>query len=425
VKSKHIAWRLYLLTTVSALLLTAAGCSGEMNVFPKMSEVADLEIVQALGIDRTEDGLIEVTIVANTTSASSGEGSGEESLEVVSVCALTVNEAVAELNIKTDKRQHFGSVDYLLIGEAAARDDIVKHFDYFTRDHESRFSAKVFIVRDSTVKDLLSKTASVKQRNIIFMLENFDETVRTGSSTLLMPAIELVSMLDSETGIAVVPAIKYQEYEHAQDEETAGVTITPAGYSIIKDFKLTDYIEPDIAMGYNILTGELNNAPMSVETEDGCIVSLEILREKIRFDTFWDDGLIRGVKFQIYVRGSIVGQSGRANITTPDRLAEIEEKAASQIRETISSVLIKTREIGRDCLGIGDRIRMKNPVKWDGIADEWNDIYDSIEIEADVSFLVLRSYDINEPNGYYASNGSGESETGRSSEGREEDESYR
>jgi spore germination protein KC len=387
-----------------ALIVPLSGCREITAFFPHMSEVTDLEVVQVLGIDRSSRNPeeFEVTIVAGIEVGTDGSEEGvEKTSEVITAYGATVYEAVTQLDVYTDKRQHLGYVDFLLIGEEIARQDISSCTDYFIRNHESRFSTKIFIVRDSTAREFLTKTTT-KSQDVSAMLGNFDETISATSASEQLSSIDFVNMLDMETRVAVVPALRCEAHpgSNVAEGDAPHQTFAPAGYAIIKDFRLVDYIDLSYSLGYSILKGRMFTAPVSVFDKSGKLVGIEMLREHVKFKTDWRDGRLVGVRYDINLEGNITEQLGLGDIYSSESLTQISDAASRLVKTEIENVIKKTHDVGRDFLGIGEKVRMKNPVKWEYIAEWWNDIYPSVDIQVNVTCMILRPYDIREPNGY-------------------------
>ena len=66
----------------------------------------------------------------------------------------------------------------------------------------------------------------------------------------------------------------------------------------------------------------------------------------------------------------------------------------------MEDVIKTSKDLKTDCIGLGEKIRMQNPYKWEKIKDKWTEIYSELKIEVQVESQIVRSYDIILPNGY-------------------------
>jgi spore germination protein KC len=385
------------LPSIAALASLLFACGATLRLFPEMSEISDFEVVQVVGIDKKGDG-VEVTLVADRESKQGGENaSGAGMTGIMSFEGLTVSDAIGKMNLYSDKRRHLGYVDYLLIDESAARDDIAKYLDFFTREYETRYSMFVFVARGVTSKELLRAAASANRR-MAGVLTNIDEATKELSCSRMLRLIDLAAMLGDGSEAAVIPAITCEDTGFAKvvGAEKPEKAAVPDGFAFIRDRKLAGFYDGGLAQAYNILTGRARAMPLSVKAEDGEYSALEILQYRVNFKTFWDGKTLAGVRYDITAEANITEQSGRKNVFTDAGLKALEDGAAELIRRETRAVADKSALLGRDGFELGRRVRMKNPVKWAGIADGWSELFPKLDVEIDVKCVISRSYDLRE-----------------------------
>ncbi|MDR2615913.1 MAG: Ger(x)C family spore germination C-terminal domain-containing protein [Oscillospiraceae bacterium] len=384
------------IAVVAALLFA---CGATLRFFPHMSEISDFEVVQVIGIDKKGDG-VEVTLMADRESPPGGGGEtpgGTGMTGIMSFEGRTVFEAISRMNIYSDKRRHLGYVDYLLIDENAARDDITKYIDFFTREYEVRYSMVVFITRGVTAKELLRTTATANRR-MADVLTNIDESIKELSNSRMLRLIDLLRMLSDGNEAAVIPAVTYEDTDFAKviGAEKPEKTAVPDGFAFIRDGRLAGFYDDGLAQAYNGLTGRAHAVPISVMAEDGEYAALELLQYRIDFDAFWDGKTLTGARYDVTVEANLTEQFGRGNVFTERGLKTLEDGAAALIERDMRAVAAKSARLGRDGFELGQRVRMKNPVKWAGIADEWSELFPKVDVEIDVKCVISRSYDLRE-----------------------------
>ncbi|NLI38627.1 MAG: Ger(x)C family spore germination protein, partial [Clostridiaceae bacterium] len=107
-------------------------------------ELTDLNIVAGLGLDRTDDGRIILTVqvaepgAIQSSSSGSGGGGGEKSkpVFVASNEGETVFDALRGMLAVVDKKLFLSAAQVLILGERLAQDGIEEVLDFFQRDHE-------------------------------------------------------------------------------------------------------------------------------------------------------------------------------------------------------------------------------------------------------------------------------------------------
>jgi Ger(x)C family germination protein len=393
----------------AAVILVSALCAGcARGVFPLMSDIEQFEVIRVIGVDADAKtaGNVEITLLAGKPEPEAGAeqpGAGM-TYALASESAPTAFEAINILNMRADKRQHLGYIDYYIVGESAARDGIAKYTDFLTRDHETRFSSKVYIARDSTARELIALSCS-SNKNLEDALDNMAETVNVMSNTILVRVIDMMNMLDYHASAAVLPALRYHPvYGGGEDDGEDGdpaFSIAPAGYAVLDGGALTGYIEPGYARGYNFLTNRVNSSPVSVEDEQGELAGFEVVSENTRVSARFDgNGVPEEVAYSTRVYVNIAEQHSDANIFTPQARAALSAGISGVIRSEMESVIGRSFELGLDCAQLGERLRMTYPVKWKTIEPRWREIYPTLTISVEVETEIMRVYSLREPNGY-------------------------
>ncbi|MDR0916525.1 MAG: Ger(x)C family spore germination protein [Oscillospiraceae bacterium] len=373
-------------------LVSASSC----RYTPHMTDIANFETIQIIGVDKGGEHGKEfvVTIVADRPA-------GEDADPVVgymTVAGPTFTETMEKINTYATAWHHMGYVDYYLFGENAAKEDIGTYLDYIMRDYESRYSAQVFVVRDGTAAELIAN-ANSKSASLLSMLEGNDGTMRHESTTETMRLIDLVNAMSTDHHCAVIPALSGKDFDFASTtaDDLPKQIIVANGYAVIRDYKLTGYIDRDIARGYNMLYGKMYEAPVRVEDPDGYIVVLDVMNTMTEFNTTWSGDKLTEVEYKFYTYMNISEALGKSDILSEADLQYIGKQVSRVLGEEVQSVLDIQRENNVDLIEICERVRMKNPVKWAKIEDDWAEILPEVKVKFSIACTVRRSYDIKEP----------------------------
>ncbi|MGI6778139.1 MAG: Ger(x)C family spore germination C-terminal domain-containing protein [Acetivibrionales bacterium] len=78
----------------------------------------------------------------------------------------------------------------------------------------------------------------------------------------------------------------------------------------------------------------------------------------------------------------------------------MESQQSEILKNEMENVLEKVVNFESDCLEICDRIRLKRPLKWHKIEDQWMQILPNIKFNIQVESNIRRTYEIREPSGY-------------------------
>lgn len=389
----------FILVFLSIVALT--GCHG---LIPIAQEINTFEVIQVVGIDKCAQNPshIEVTFISQQAKGSSGaDGEGKTVISILSEKGPTIFDAQRKIKAYADKTMFFGYVDYFLICDTIAKEDFGSCFDFVFRDHEIRLAPKVFLVKDITSKDLITKTNS-EDKFIIDRLKSIESDIALLSKYNEVTILDVAAMLSGKTSVAVIPvlAVKNVEEEETSTSEIPKVDIETSGYGIIKDFKLKGYIEKSFARGYNFLVNNVYSSVVNVEDAQGKLLALEVINSKTKVKAKFKGDVLEKVTYKTYVNSNIGEQHGKTNIFTSEALEKIAQLQSEIIKSEMQKVIEVSQELESDTTNLGQKIEMRHPLKWVDIKDKWNEIYPNLEIEIVVESKILKSFDIDKPIGY-------------------------
>lgn len=390
--------------TVAAIVIAGlflAGCN--KSFFPVKTEIEQFEVVQVVGIDKCteEPENIMVSLITLEEKEAFGNGGNSQKLYTVfSESAPTVFEAVRRIKSHSDRKVLFGYIDYVIIGETAARENFQKYFDIMSRDHEIRLSPKVFIAEGCTAREFMEKTTS-ENKFIVDRLDNLKTDIDVLSSFDRVTILEVMNMMDNRSGAFVLPILKLADY---RNEKLIGgrmpeKDILTKGLAIIKDLKMVGHIDEKQARGYNFLINNIRSSPISIETEPGKFIGLEVLKSETKISAQFDGDELKKVTFDTFFISGLTEQQTSDNVFTEKKLRELSKKQSARIADEMKKVIEISQNLKADCIRLGDRIRMKHPLKWEKLKDRWEEIYPRLKIEVKVRSDIARSYTIVKPNG--------------------------
>jgi spore germination protein KC len=294
----------------------------------------------------------------------------------------------------------FGYVEYFLIGEDAAKDDISKYTDFISRDHEVRFTPTVFITKGSSAKEYIQKT-STGGKFIADRLANIKDDISLFSNTKEVKLIDLMSALNDPDTPAILPALTMLDFNDVKSTgETPEKNMDVTGYAVIKDYKLAGYIEDSISLGYNILTNQVRSFPLMVKDDSGNKVALEVIKANTKVEAEFDGDTLKSITYHTSVISNIDEVESRDNVFTNQAFDELNLQQSQAIQSVMEEVIGVSKKYQTDCISLGEKIRMQHPLKWKKIKSNWPEIYTNLEINVSVHSEIAGTYKIREPIGY-------------------------
>ncbi len=396
-------------TGLMLLLVSFTGCN--KNLLPERREIDDLQLVQIIGIDKLpeEPDSYLITIASKnlegeagqqssgSTEVSSGSSVGGEKALVLSSTGNTIFDAVRKLQTHSNKTLFWGHSYYYLIGEEAARDNISKFIDFFTRDHELRIESKLYVVKDSTAKDLIEQF-NEGDYYILDKLDSLERNMKFLSISKEMKMHELMKFLDIHHASARIPCIHLVNRDEEENKQIKD--IETCGYAILSNLKLVGFIGPEISRGMNLITNTVNSSIVTVKDITGQKVSLEIISSKTDVIPYFNGDNLERILLKTKVVSNLGEIHSQVDFANKDYISYIESQQSEILKNEMEKVLKKVLEFKSDCLNICDGVRLKNPLKWHKIEDKWMEILPEIKFDVQVISKVKGTYELSEPSGY-------------------------
>jgi spore germination protein KC len=339
--------------------------------FPRMTEITLAEPVFVIAIDAcrgdyqspvaSPESSSRVTIIYEKIE-NSDEGGGDANQKFTeSVSASSPAAALETLKKRFPREMAVSTAEYFLIGETAAREDLERHIDFLAKNNTLRLTSSVFIVRGeaSYAAEILTETRTLD------ILQNYGEYSGINAISRSMEFFELLSNLADSRRAFAVPALEIK----VQNGEKI---VVPSGYAIIKDGGLVGFLEANAARGYNLLTNK--SVFSTIEISGGSATRLENSSRRIIFE--WDENILTGITINVNFTASVI--DGGENL----KLTQKEQNRI--ILEEIKKVIGYSKIYNCDFLNIGEVLRMRHPLRWERMKDNWNEIYSQVPVKINV-----------------------------------------
>lgn len=391
-------------------MFVLSGCE-DGNFFPVRTEISQFGLVRSIGIDKgSQPGLIKMSIIFKQESQGGGEGGGDSggggssggggksgNALILAAEADTVNTAARKFQEYLGRQVYFAHALSLLVGKDAASEDIVKYLDFISREQETRLDLLVYLVEGNAEEVFQNSTTS--PYFFTERVKNISESVELVSISKKMPLYNLMAELDENKTFALaVPAIRLVERKDPKGKSSKDLEVN--GYGIVKDYKLIGFIHGTTARAYNFITNQIKTGSVDVKDPSGQLVSLELLGSSTKITPIVKDNQLQGVILKTKLESNINEMQGRDNIFNQNAIHELEDNQSQAVKEQMEQCIKFAQENRADFLGIGSRINMKNPVLFEGIKDQWSNLFSTLKINVEVESKINRSYDLLLPNGY-------------------------
>lgn len=379
-------------------ILTLTGCGSNLTLGAYSQDIEKMELVQTIGVDR-DGGSVQITAAVKQAEEQGIEDAGNEggSPLVLSAESASVVGALERLSNYSAKGYLFlAHTRHYVLGEVTAQNGIAEYLDFIERDMNMRLNTTMFIVKGAAATEVMEATGE-DGGDISQMLENIQQSVSLLSDGYVFSCGEVATDL-VETGSALVAAIQMIDAEDSVAGEGA-VMVVPAGYAVVKDGKLVDYIDTDDAAGANIFLGNTDPDIIQLEDENGDIVALRVAVADSSFTPVFEDGEIVRIQAKVSLRASIDEVGGNTDIYDDYVLDAMAEKVSAYIKEKGAGIITLSQELQADFLNIGKKVNIQAPVKFANMQSSWSNVFSELDIDLSVETQIERTYDLMQPVG--------------------------
>jgi spore germination protein KC len=351
------------------------------------TEINDLAIITAAGLDITEDQKIElsVNIYATKTSGgkqmgglSGGDGGGGGQTIVRSAEGLNMADAVSKLQQMLPRKVFWGQCEIFIFGERLAKQGIDEPMDYMIRHPTPREHANVFVSK-GLAKEVLQLQPSI-ERNVAEVLREMAKS-QTGLNITMK---ELAQMMAGKAKAAVVP---WMEISQVNQEASPFLN----GSAIVKNGKMVGRMNDIATRGVMWLRNEIKQATVTVSPKNTeGYVSLQLIRSHTELVPH-----IHGDNWSITVKietlDDIVENTTDLNLMEPKLVKALETELGTDIENRVKMALTQAqKKMNADIFNFGDAFYHKYPKEWKQVKDRWDEIYPKVEIELEMNAKVTR-----------------------------------
>lgn len=368
-------------------------------------ELDTLGFVTALGVDRTGEDKIEITVhIAKPFAiarATEGSVSPEKSFWVVSSTGSTAFEAIRNLLLQSPRRPFYAHNRFIVIGEECARTGVKEILDLFARDGEARRLARVEVVKGATAKDFMQQVEFELERLPSEGGQGISRSVQEGLSAEPVDCTlnSFLQWLETEGVEPIAVRIDMVPKNPAAPSnvghllrEQVKISSKHGGAAVFKGDKLVGWLDEKEMRGVNWVTGKVRSGILVIEqpNEKGKLVSLEILRAKSKLQPEVKNGEVL-VTLRIDAEANLGEMQGTLDlIKYPQAWTEMERKMVEAIETEVMAAISKAKELNSDIFGFGAALNRRHPEEWDSLKDRWDLEFPRIDVKLEINAKLRR-----------------------------------
>jgi spore germination protein KC len=362
--------------------------------------INDSAMIGAIAFDKEgNDYVVTIQIFYMQPAASSSSSSmGPAQPSTFSGRGKSIDRALANTALVIPRKLSFSHIQLIIIQESLAKQGMINILDFIMRHYESRLQFPIIISKEPTAGEILkvqtviesfpvikinkSLTIANKEHGISNQM-NYDELISQLLQDGINPALPSIKITDKWSEEGKIDNIQYIEPISKLEIDTLGV---------FKKDKLLGWLDYDETIGYNLATGRLKSAVISVPCNSTATKysSVRILRNKASINVDIKKGkpkIKADLKLQVRVT-ELECHLGNDNKEIIDKMEKLVNTEVKRIVE--KAIIASQQKFNSDILGIGDSIYRKNPKYWKKNKDNWDKIYPTIDYEVKVDTNITR-----------------------------------
>ncbi|WAA09070.1 Ger(x)C family spore germination protein [Fervidibacillus albus] len=365
------------------------------------SELNDLAIVVAIGIDKDEDGeyLVSTQIVNPAEIASqSGSGAGTINYSPVTTYqtkAHTVMGAMRQLTTISPRKLYVAHIRMLVIGEEVAKEGIKDILDFLSRDHEFRPDFYITVTKNATAKEVLSVYTELEKIPANKLFDSLKMSEKNWAPTKGVFLDELMTnlVLDGKepvlTAVTVKGDFKIGENQKNVQEMIQDAQLKYENIGVFKGDKLVGWLNTEESKGFNYIMGTVENTVGYISCPNGGHITKEQKNSKSKITQKMINGKPE-IFVNIWTESNIAEVNCEIDLTL-DTIKELEKRGSEEIEQHANRVIEKTqKEFQSDIFGFGELIHRKNPTAWKTLKENWNETFATMPIHVDVNLKFRR-----------------------------------
>ncbi|QMV45171.1 Ger(x)C family spore germination protein [Cohnella cholangitidis] len=357
---------------VATTLLLSTGCWDR-------KEVNDLAIVTFAGLDRKDDGEIELTleiVMPKKGGKEKQQSKGSSPTLIWSASGLTAADAASKLQLKLPRAIYWGQLELLVIGEALSRGQFREQMDYLVRDNNIRLRVQPFVCR-GVVREFLASSSPLEQTKADFLSGESAHAIRQP-----ITLNRLVQNLGNKSEASILP---YVDITQDGNESIPYVK----GYAIFSHDRMAGVIKGESFFGMKWMLHQVKGDTETVKLEEPStsLISLGVLSSRTRIVPGFEEGMPR-IEVGIETELRVVQNTTRFAATDPKFIHGVEKAATDHIRHKVEKTIKQAQRMGSDIFGFGDAINRRHPRQWQRLQARWERIFPSLQVKVKVLVKV-------------------------------------
>lgn len=379
-----------LLTAVALLpLLLFTGCIQGV-------QTSELALVEAVGIDRTDDGRLKLTLqifAPRGSGSATAVDSSKNNSAILTATGDTISQAVEQANQMQGKTMFLGHNRVIVLGQSLVAESIQPILSFFDRSENTRQNARV-LVSAVTAEEIVS--TGVQQG--ILSAESLEAMIRQGEESdgaLECNYFSLSMQLDDTGGSALIPVIRPlpEEETQSQSQDSSssgeeGVSMAQLnhfqleGTALLQNYALTTVFSQEVTKGLCFLLNE-SDYPVLVLSHEDTTLSARLHQSSSSWSVSGE-----GAVLSVQAKASIDELLQPGERESENDFTQMEQLAGEEIASLCQSAYREVTAYQANVLDLMDQLKWSDGDAWEAMKEKPEEFLAglSLQVEVEVTF---------------------------------------
>lgn len=373
-------------------------------------ELTDLSIVNAIGIDKTENGryLLTFQIInpGNVAAEQSGGGGGSGGIPVTvySTTGKNITDAARNASKEISRMVYYAHANLVVIGKELANEGIYPIFDALERDPQFRTTATIVISENYKAEDMLKMLTPIDKLPANKITKALKFTERQLGENIDVDVDTVIANLVSDGKEPIISTFtvkgdlnKGKGQENTQTTEAAA-RLQANGLALFKDGKLQGIEYGQTAKGIIWILDKIKKTSISINWKGKKnSINYQVVRSKTNVHSKFKKGRPIITVF-VEAEGDIGEADIPINIKDPKKIHLLEKAIQKKIHHDISNTIKIVQSKKTDVFGFGDVIHQTFPKYWKKMNHNWNNNgFPELTVDVKVKVFIRRTGIRNDP----------------------------
>lgn len=338
-------------------------------------ELDERLILSSLGVDRTEDNKVKITVsLIDTRSVDQQEAKG---VKIYSSVGDTVFDAVRSTIIKLGKQPIWPYIKIVVLGPTVTKENILPFLDFLNRNNEVQPNPYVLI-------------SKVEAANIIKAKPDFTT----------VPSTVIEKQLSQQKNVSYIPAIRLHQFtEMMLSHDRVGYAAIietikkdkkripfAKSTAIIKNGKWIGALNKYETRGLLWIKEEVKGGILVIDALEGSgKIGLEILdKTKVNMKPQFEQSRLKQMHINVKATVSVGEILSQQTQLTAETINKIEQLVAKEIKAEILAAVETSKKYQTEIFGFGAAVHRENPQYWKKNKKSWNKQFPNLPIQVKV-----------------------------------------